>query len=98
MLVAGPLDFLPLVVLAFRPWAVRPALRCPAAGEGPHGRQQRSAVKLTPMIMARDYGYVTIGNGRGFGRTESIFMDGRSGPTMLYRRLFFLMARIPISG
>ena len=36
------------------PWAGRPALRCPAAGEGPRGRQRRSAVKLTPVIILPD--------------------------------------------
>ena len=34
--------------------AVRPALRCPAGGEGPRGCQQRSAVKLTRMIIPPD--------------------------------------------
>ena len=71
------------------PWAVRPALRCPAAGEGPRGRQRRSAVKLTPMIIPGDLPSRTGGNGRGSGRTEGIFVDGRSGPTMLFLGSFF---------
>ena len=71
------------------PWAVRPAERRPAAGEGLRGRQRRSAVKLTPMIMFRDYAYVSVGNGGSSGRTEGTFVDGRSVPTTLYRGLFF---------
>ena len=71
------------------PGAARPALRCPAAGEGLRGRQRRSAVKLTPLIMFRDLPCRTVGNGRSCGRTEGIFVDGRSVPTTLYRGLFF---------
>ena len=71
-------------------WAVRPAERCPDAGEGPRGRHRRSAVKLTPAIIPPDYGYVTGGSGQSFRRTESTPVDGKSGATMVYTGLFFL--------
>ena len=71
------------------PGAARPALCCPAAGEGPRGRQRRSAVKLTPVIIPPDWPCRTVGNGRGSGRTKGIFVDGSSGPTMLFWGFFF---------
>ena len=73
----------------FCPGAARPALCCPAAGEGPRGRQRRSAVKLTPVIIPPDWPCRTVGNGRGSGRTKGIFVDGSSGPTMLFWGFFF---------
>ena len=76
-------------ISVFCPWAVRPAVRCPAVGEGPRGRQRHLAVKLTPMIIPPDYGCHTNGNGRSSGRTEGTFVDGRSVRTTLYRGLFF---------
>ena len=60
------------------------------AGEGPRGRQQCSAVKLIPMIIPPDYRSRTVGNGQGSGRTEGTFVDGRSGPTILWSGFFFL--------
>ena len=71
------------------PGAARPALCCPAAGEGLRGRQRRSAVKLTLVIIPPDSCCRTVGNGRGSGRTKGIFVDGRTGPTMLFWGFFF---------
>ena len=73
----------------FCPGAVRPAVCCPAVGEGLRCRQRRSAVKLTPLIIPPDSCCRTVGNGRSFGRTEGTFVDGRSGPTMLFWHFFF---------
>ena len=71
------------------PWAARPAVRCPAAGEGLRGRLRRSAGKLTPMIMFTEWCCRTGGNERSFGQTKGIFVDDSSGPTMLFWGFFF---------
>ena len=86
-LVAGGRAGLP--ISACCRWAGRPAVRYPAAGEGLRGRLRRSAVKLTPLIMFTDSCCRTGGNERSFGQTKGIFVDGSSGPTMLFWGFFF---------
>ena len=46
------------------------------------------------MIMLAESCSHNGGNGRGFGRTERIFVNGRSGPMSLYIAKVFSWARI----
>ena len=73
----------------FCPWAIRPALRCPAAGKGPRGRQRRSSEKVSPLIMFIDAPCRIVGHKRGSGQSEGTFVDTRSVCTTLYTGLFF---------
>ena len=94
-LVAGGRAGLP--ISACCPGAVRPAVRCPAAGEGLRGRLRRSAGKLTP----NDYVYGIVlpycWQRTKFRTNQRHICGWQLGPYKVILGLFFLLARILIS-
>ena len=89
MTIQGMESIIQAVFMSFCPWAVRPAERCPAAGEGLRGRQRRSAVKLTPMIMFYGLAVPYCWQRTKFQTSRRHICGWQDGPYMLFTGFFF---------
>ena len=85
-------------LIASCPWAGRPAVRCPAAGEGLRGRLRRSAGKLTPTDYVYGLSLRYCWQRTEFRTNQRHICGWQLGSYNVILGLFFLLARIRISG